>query len=1231
MLTANSKRQAQQLPDITPILERPEEVLTENLPAHFLKISEQKTTVRIPIQPYSQIHQLPDITPILERIETALTENSPDITLQSQPPIQDTIPPLYPNVTQRIDLFTSIQAKLQLEGIAVIHGGVGKGKTTLAKLVANAIDGSWLWLNLTKKDSPQVAQFLQQLAIIGSDQSRQVNIVLDDLDLQPQQLRRYAEVLAGVVYRGLERDTKLLITSQHKPPSDLIRRFGVSNAIEVDVSNFTEPEIRQFAEKMGCPTNDIDTWVTLIQAHTRGHPRLVHAWLVRLQEDGWNEQNILESILQPPKEVTEERKEARKLLTNLPEDQREFLYRLSLMVTEFREDYALNIGEIPDRITHPGHIFNQLVGPWIDQVDERYYTTSPLLTNAANEDLPASRIKDLHAYIANAILKTKKLTTIEARAVFTHSMVGENKGGLISVIHALMTAPENDWKNLCQEFSWLRSVKIDPYEEFFPRETFVNYFFRSLQYRIAVEVEPEFAPKILEVWDKETKQYEPHQSYLLSRLMLATQALRYDQVSLPAKKIVGYLKEMIDIKDQDAETWKIHLDSIGQVEEYITDKSNFFSFLFSFIHVRPYINAAFLDELIDALDELEPRTRTLLLAEFEDYNVDCRILIENILLQEAKLENPDWIKCLQVYDKIIERSLAWDYPYIAALSARGKAIIYDEYLKDADTAHKVLQDIVSKVGTLPVIEEGQAVVYFRHEHYQEALDIYERILPEWYQLSERFGIGPLEEYRIGPLEEYRRAAICAASLDDWKKAATLLEEGAKRTQEVENTERYISLYADAGFAHFKAGNMLNCIKFLHLALKNFETLPQDNTDVKYFTLKKRLEHTIKWIKTIWCKWEVNTSEFFEPAVGFCSDPTTNEEILTLPDCPIGYSWLHLAEIEHRFGHETTVLQHALQSADREEYPLLNYFLSFLEAKYEFKNKTFDNLPQRIYQLAPVYSSMKKHQQSGRRAAEKGSYSISDSDLSDFASVDNIIAIFIAALIVLMRTNRDEQDILAKWRTNSSELPIKENIYSALDLIEPILLEDYNDALTVMYTPEEKIEKQLAASVRAIRNQGTSLEDFLFAHTIISSSFINSPWEDFVVKDLGILLSVQWLQKIEFRAKLKTPMLTVPQIEKACKSSETGKKKIGQILLAVHQAVSTKVPLSPKFFEQFRSWTESDQKHAVRKNPAAQRLIKAMKKPPHLTDEDIEALNQSIKEGEIPIKFDSPFDSDESNK
>ena len=74
---------------------------------------------------------------------------------------------------------------------------------------------------------------------------------------------------------------------------------------------------------------------------------------------------------------------------------------------------------------------------------------------------------------------------------------------------------------------------------------------------------------------------------------------------------------MIDIKDSNKDVWDMYLNSMGQIEEHITDNSNFFSFLFSFIYMRPDINAAFLNDLIDALDELDPKTRTLLLADFE--------------------------------------------------------------------------------------------------------------------------------------------------------------------------------------------------------------------------------------------------------------------------------------------------------------------------------------------------------------------------------------------------------------------------------------------------------------------------------------------------------------------------------------------------------------------------------------------------------------------------------------
>ena len=1193
--------------------------------ARFLEIFEEQTTVRVPIHQYIRSQQPINLKLILDHFKEELEELVDDLsefTIQFQPPIQTGIPPLNFDATQRTELLTDIQVKLESEGIVVIQGGTGKGKTTLAKLTANAITSKWFWLNFTNKDSSLIVQHLQQLAAAVSRESSQVNIVLDDLNLQPQHLREYTEILTVVVNRVRESRVKLLITSQHKPPNNLTRDLGVSSSLTINVPNFTESEIEQFAREMGCPADAAEFWTKLIQAHTGGHPRLVHARLVQLQGENWTQQETIETILLTPREVIQEREDARQLLMKLPENQREFLYRLSLISIGFRKDYALNIADIPKPISHPGDVFSQLVGPWIDQVNETYYTISPLLTNAAKEVWSDNEIKGLQANIANAILTTEELTPIEAWTVFTHSMAGENKEGVIAFIFSLMNAPQNDWKNLCQEFSLLAHIKTDPPEELFPGDVFVNQLFRSLQYRIAVEVRPELVPKILEIWDKEIKPYEPRQSYLLSRLMLATEILKYNQVTLPAKKLVGYLKEMIDIKNMDKKVWKSYFNSMEELKEINIDESNFFSFLFSCIYMRPEINAVFLNELIDTLDKLDPRIRTLLLVDFENDTVQSQLLNNGVWLTEEKLENPNWTRCLETFDNVIEKTIAWGYPYIAAASARIKAITHDEKLNDPDTAHKVLQDIISKLGTLPTIEEAQAVVYFNRKRYKDAFNIYERILPKWYP--------PSEQLNIGPLEEYRRAAICAAKLDDWKKAATFFEVGANKTQKIENSERYIGLYADAGFAHFKAGNMLNCIKYLHLALQDFEKLPQDKADIKYFTLKKRLEYTIKWIWVIWCGLENNSSEPSELAAGFCSDPETNEKVLDLPDCPIGYSWLFLAQIEYRFGHETTVFQHALQTTDRKECPMLNFHLAILEAQYDFRNKTFDTLPQRIHQLADACNSIQKYHQNKTGIGDQRINSISMPNPPDFTSVANITVILVSSLLVQLLTDADTHEILAIWRTNSSELPIKEKVFATLDLIETTLLREKNNVLTMIEAQDTEPMERLVAALKIVYNSKTDPKHLFYAHAFIAQAVINNlTWIDPVMTGLAGIFSAQWLEKIKFRAALKMPMVTVPEIEQACKSSETGKKKIGQILLAVHPAVSARV--APEILQQFRAWTEPDQKQgpATRKNPAAQRLIKAMEKPPHLTDEDIEVLNQSIKEGEIPIKFDSPFDSDES--
>ena len=85
--------------------------------ARFLEIFEEKTTQRVPIQ-HVRYMQIPS-TIMDTVVGSTLIGSQSDITIQSHSSIQTNIPPLYSNFAPRTDLITSIQSKLQSEGLAV--------------------------------------------------------------------------------------------------------------------------------------------------------------------------------------------------------------------------------------------------------------------------------------------------------------------------------------------------------------------------------------------------------------------------------------------------------------------------------------------------------------------------------------------------------------------------------------------------------------------------------------------------------------------------------------------------------------------------------------------------------------------------------------------------------------------------------------------------------------------------------------------------------------------------------------------------------------------------------------------------------------------------------------------------------------------------------------------------------------------------------------------------------
>lgn len=70
----------------------------------------------------------------------------------------------------------------------------------------------------------------------------------------------------------------------------------------------------------------------------------------------------------------------------------------------------------------------------------------------------------------------------------------------------------------------------------------------------------------------------------------------------------------------------------------------------------------------------------------------------------------------------------------------------------------------------------------------------------------------------------------------------------------------------------------------------------------------------------------------------------------------------------------------------------------------------------------------------------------------------------------------------------------------------------------------------------------------------------------------------------------------------------------------------------KDYLEFLTWKSRQKpKPKTGKNPIAQRIITIMETAPHLTYEDGEALRQSIEEGKMPVKFESPLEPNEREK
>ena len=1132
----------------------------------FEQIFEEATSIRVPLQQYRETQDL--LNNVLTRLLTHFEGSDLSRTLEIVSSMHEGIPPLPQNIAPRSHLVKAFHSSLQNTGLLVLTGLSGVGKTTLAKMVAQSQHGIWYWIDLSHRTVEHTVFIFQQLIARIRQTHESINIVLDAFHLSGSHSQQYEDFLGGLLYIVAEMHGRIIMTSQHPLPQRLSRNLGISPQSHQTIPSFEPDEISTFALQLGCPQKiTAMNWTKVLVVKTQGHPQMVHAWLTHLAKNHWPEPDM-DAFFETPPAVTQEQGEIQQQLSQqLSPEEQQLISRLSIITGRFKRDHAIALGEealdeVRPALTYPGIIFEQLVGPWIEALDMGYYQVSPVLQNAVKRVWSEQRIQTLHAVVGQIFLQSKPLTTIEGANAFFHAWWGRSVETLAPLLQSFLTASPKVWEYVARDLSWFMHFGIKIRKPLFPEETWLNSMLRLLQFEIAVKIAPEKAPLIVDVWDSEIVQHEPHQSFLVERLMLAIKVLIRTQVDIPAKRLLSFLVEVAGIQEQSEEV----MSMCRRIESSITDeRDDFITFLFSFIVYR-CSDMHFLSMLLDGLDETPATIRERMLVVFNIPGTYARLLINPVWMHEADRENPDWSECIRVLHKTRERALLWDTPSLAIEATRAIAIVYDEYLNDSPKALATLDQTAAQIEeSSNLLEYSRTFIFFNQKAYEKVLAILEPLLPEWF---------PSDEHGDSiSMLACREAGVSAAYLGNWSKAAHFFMEGYQRAQVFKWNDHIVGFLADAGFALFKAGEFPVSLKTFKNTLKAIEEFFEFEKDLDSIIVRKKVEYVLLWIQNSLAK--THFTELAEPLPGMCSNPERTEEIREQPLSPAALSWAYLAVIEFSLGFDSSIFQDVYCRFVRDQpiaktLPLIHSqnLLAQLDIKYAFRTGQFDTLPA---QLALCQNLFQASREAVMKEKELFNNTEMDMQLEKYAVFPStfIVDHFFIALVAVIAKNTFIPEHLQIWRVGIAGQAFQDTILVWLELVETTLSHTISETIVAMKNAHESHEKRLLSALNLCLAEHLHPGDLFYAHAILMSTLLQKRLYLHEIADyLAEMLSRQWLKKCQFRAALNMPNLTVPAIEVACRTEMPGLQKVAQILLAASEAVSVTLPqeLSKQFHE-----------------------------------------------------------------
>jgi len=566
-------------------------------------------------------------------------------------------PPHNERLVRRKRVVTDLLDRLNNRGMLVLRGSTGMGKSTLATAVAVSGPGNWRWLDMRGAEPEQVKVRLLHAAYLIEDSSEQIDCIVDDLnfDRQPDV---YENALSRLIYAVKLKSGRFIITTQGMLPSHLVAHYDISPDTFFDVPLLSEQEVVELVSNHGCPAGSLlNGWGQIIFISTKGHPQLAHARVINQEGKGWSVPTLDDWVSSPG--IDEIKREIRQRLREQlsSDDARTLLYRLSVFTGRFERKQALHLGRLEPQIRMPGDVFDSLVGPWIEHVDEKHFRVSPLLENTAIENFSKQELVELHCAAARSFLSLPSIDVLGFSSLLIHAFAARDKESLAAaVLSAFSKENSASWAELSTFIGWFGFVKLEQGKRLFAEDPFLSELLRRLQFKVAAEIKPDLAVKVALVWEQEVRQLVdaqlPVEISRMSLVVFLNEVTSAERVPFPIFRALSYLCEIYrvlkNIKAFLPETADKR-DSLETDYRLLADPQFFLS-----LAKRRCKGAADIVELLAAMDELSGE-------EIEEFwqilsinDNEATLLIDQGWLAESNAESPDW----HTYLENLSRALA---------------------------------------------------------------------------------------------------------------------------------------------------------------------------------------------------------------------------------------------------------------------------------------------------------------------------------------------------------------------------------------------------------------------------------------------------------------------------------------------------------------------------------------------------------------------------------------------